>query len=120
MRVLLDHCIPKRFGRLLQEHEVSTTFEMGWASLSNGVLLRKARESFEVFLTVDQNVQFQQNLSALPLAVVILAAPDNRFATLEPYAASVLQVLGEALACEMIRVESPGIVIHLARDEIEV
>ena len=44
----------------------------------------------------------------------------KRFGRLEPYAASVLQVLGEALACEMIRVESPGIVIRLSRDEIEV
>ena len=75
MRVLLDHCVPRRFRRLLVGHEVRTTFEMGWADLSTGALLARARESFGVFVPVDQNLQFQQNLMALPLPVMVLAAP---------------------------------------------
>ena len=47
-------------------HEVSTAYELGWASLKNGALLERAAERFDVFVTVDQNVQFQQNLGKPP------------------------------------------------------
>lgn len=113
MKVLLDHCVPRRFQRLLTGHEVSTAYELGWASLKNGALLKRAAERFEVFVTVDQNVQFQQNLASLPLPVIVLVAPDNRFATLAPYAAKLLEVLGQPLAREMIRIESAQRVVRL-------
>ena len=61
MKVLLDHCVPRRFCALLTGHEVRNTYEMGWAALRNGALLAEARTHFQVFLTVDQNLQFQQN-----------------------------------------------------------
>ena len=113
MRVLLDHCVPRRLRRLLTGHEVRTTFEMGWADLSNGALLAQARESFDVFITVDQNLQFQQNLMALALPVVVLAAPDNRFETLAPYAPILLRVLERPLTRELVRVESPERIVRL-------
>lgn len=113
MRVILDHCVPRRFKRLVAGHEVSTAYELGWASLKNGALLMRARECAEVFVTVDQNLQFQQNLAALPLPVVVLVAPDNRFATLAPYAPKLLEVLSQPLARELIRIESPERVVRL-------
>lgn len=113
MRVLLDHCVPRRFGRLLAGHEVRTTFEMGWATSSNGALLAQARDAFDVFVTVDQNVQFQQNLLLLRLPVVILAAQDNRLATLAPYAPTLLRLLEQPLARELVRIESPERVVRL-------
>ena len=119
MRVLLDHCVPRRFRRLLVGHEVLTTFEMGWADLSNGALLAQARESFDVFVTVDQNVQFQQNLAALPLPVVVLAAPDNRLETLTPYASTLLRVLEQPLARELIRIEGPDRIVRLPARPLE-
>lgn len=81
MRALLDHCVPRRFGRLLTAHEVRTTCELGWASLNNGALLAQAKEQFDVFITVDQNVEFQQNLFALPLpaAHVLARARVGKF-----------------------------------------
>ncbi len=59
-------------------HDVSTVTQQGWTSLSNGALLRQAAETFDVMLTADQNIEFQQNLSTLPVAVVVLAAESNR------------------------------------------
>ena len=113
MRVLLDHCVPRRFKHLVAGHEVRTAYELGWASLKNGALLLRAGGRFEAFGTVDQNLQFQQNLASLPLPVVVLVAPDNRFATLAPYAPKLLEVLSQPLARELIRIESPEHVVRI-------
>lgn len=75
--MLLDECVPKRLRRELPEHEVRTVVEQGWGGIRNGALLRRAVAEFDVFLTVDQNLRFQQNLAALPLPVVLLVAPRN-------------------------------------------
>jgi hypothetical protein len=98
---------------LVTGHEVSTAYELGWASLKNGALLKRAAERFDVFVTVDQNVQFQQNLASLPLPVIVLVAPDNRFATLAPYASKLLELLLQPLARELIRVESTQSVVRV-------
>ena len=113
MKVLLDHCVPRRFGRLLVGHQVRTAFEMGWSGLSNGVLSAQARSQFDAFLTVDQNVQFQQNLATLPLPIAIIVVPDNRFLTLAPYAPTVLAWLGQPLVPELVRIESPMKIVHV-------
>ncbi len=114
MKVLLDHCVPRRFRRLLTGHEVRTAFEMGFAGLSNGALLAQARGKFEAFLTVDQNVQFQQNLATLPLPVGIIVAPDNRYETLIPYAPTVLDWLSRPLVCELVRIEPMGQIVRVS------
>jgi len=67
--------------------------QQGWSSLSNGALLRQAAETFDVMLTADQNIEFQQNLSTLPVAVVVLAAESNRLESLEPLVPAVLDAL---------------------------
>jgi predicted nuclease of predicted toxin-antitoxin system len=97
MRVLLDHCVPRPFGRLLLGHEVRTTRQEGWQNLSNGELLATASESFDVFLTVDQNLASQQNLSNLPMPLIALIAFSNTIDTLTPLAAEVLRLLGQPL-----------------------
>ena len=112
--MLLDHCVPRRFGRLLTGHEVKTTHEMGWSALSNGRLLAQACPRFDAFLTVDQNVQFQQNLATLALPVGIMVAANNRFESLAPYATAVLDWLSRPLTREVVRIESGGQLIHVA------
>ena len=63
MRVLLDEQLPRHLTRELRGHEVSTVQQKGWAGLKNGELLRRAADAgFEVFLTADRNLEFQQNL----------------------------------------------------------
>ena len=113
MKVLLDHCVPRRFRRLLIGHEVATVYEMGWSSLGNGALLAQASQVFGAFVTVDQNVQFQQNLAALPLAVGIIAAADNRLETLAPFAPGVLESLSRPSAREMVRIEDTGEIVRI-------
>ena len=113
MRVLLDHCVPRRFRTLLTGHEVRTAFEVGWSGLTNGALLGRARERFDAFLSVDQNVQFQQNLATLPLPIAILVAPNNRFETLAPYAPTVLAWLSRPLVRELVRIEAPDRIVRV-------
>ncbi|CAN5754435.1 hypothetical protein BH23GEM7_BH23GEM7_24340 [soil metagenome] len=71
MRVLLDDCVPQKRRRELPGHEVRTVVEAGWSGMKNGPLLRLAAEQFDVLLTVDTNVQYQQNLARFPIAVVV-------------------------------------------------
>ncbi len=81
MKVLLDHNLDRRLKRYLPDHEVSTTFEMGWADLLNGELLTIAQEQFEVMLTSDTNIQHQQNLTKYAIAIIVFRAFNNRLAT---------------------------------------
>ena len=93
MRVLLDESLPRPLGRLLVGHAVRTVGQAGWASFKNGVLLRLAASDFDVLITADQNMEFQQNLETLPLAVVVLVAESNRLESLEPLVPQILDAL---------------------------
>lgn len=93
MRVLIDECLPKRLKWDLPEHQVFTVQERGWSSKENGELLQLASGQFEVLITVDQSLKYQQNLSQFNLAVVVLVAPNNRYETLKPLMPKVKQVL---------------------------
>jgi hypothetical protein len=64
MRVLLDECVPRKLRRELPGHEVLTVTERGWSGIKNGELLALAQAEFDVFLTIDQNLKYQQNLKA--------------------------------------------------------
>ena len=66
---------------------------MKWTSLGNGALLKQAAVEFDVLLTADQNIEFQQNLNTLPMAVVVLVAESNRLESLEPLVPALLQTL---------------------------
>lgn len=84
MKLLLDHCVPRRVARLLTAHEVRTADDMGWQRLRNGDLLRQAATQFDALLTMDRNLKHQQNLAALPIAVVVLVAKSNRLSDIVP------------------------------------
>jgi hypothetical protein len=73
MQVLFDQGTPVPLHRYLAPHAVATVFEKGWSTLQNGELLRTAeREGFEVLVTTDQNLKYQQNLKERQLAIVVL------------------------------------------------
>jgi predicted nuclease of predicted toxin-antitoxin system len=94
VRLLLDECIDRRFARELEaEHFVRTVPQMGWATKKNGELLTLAETEFDVFITVDRDLSFQQNLPNFNIAVLILRAPSNRLADLQPLAPSILSML---------------------------
>ncbi|GAB4174255.1 MAG: hypothetical protein Fur006_04040 [Coleofasciculaceae cyanobacterium] len=96
MKLLLDECIDRRFAKEFVGYEVKTVPQMGWAGVKNGQLLALAEAEFDVFITVDRNLSFQQNLPQFNIAVIVLQAPSNRLADLKPLASGVLAVLATA------------------------
>jgi predicted nuclease of predicted toxin-antitoxin system len=103
MRILLDHCVPRRLGTFLTGHELKTARDMGWESLRNGKLLEAAANQFDLLLTVDRNIQHQQNVGKLPLGIIILVARTNKLADLVP----LVPAIQEAIA----RLPSKGLVV---------
>jgi hypothetical protein len=93
MRVLLDECLPRKLKREVQAEVVRTVTEMGWAGTQNGSLLRLAEQEFDIFLTNDQNLEHQQNLKVLDLAVVVLVALSNDIEDLRPLMPAVNEAL---------------------------
>ena len=104
MRILLDESLPRDLRGELTGHVVTTVREAGWSGLTNGELLTRACEAFDVLLTADQNLQHQQNLSALPLAVVVLVASTNKLEDLRPLVPELLKRLGSLAAGTLIRI----------------
>jgi hypothetical protein len=93
MRVLLDACVPNGLRRAITRHDVSTASERGWSALPDGALLDKVAGSFDVFISVDRSLPFQQRLDQRPFAVVILRAKTNRLTDLLPLVPALLDVL---------------------------
>jgi hypothetical protein len=83
VRVFVDECVDWRLSRDIAGHEVTTARQMGWITITNGELLALAATAFDVFVTVDRNLSFQQNLPAFAIAVVVLRARSNRLADLQ-------------------------------------
>ena len=79
---------------------------MGWAGMRNGDLLHRAESSFDVFLTADQNIQYQQNLAGYGIAVVVIAARTNRFDDIQPLIPMIERRLSTVQHGEVIRVEA--------------
>ena len=93
MNVLLDECIDRKLARELIGYDVKTVPQMGWAGIKNGQLLALAESEFDVFITVDRNLSFQQNLPQFNIAVIVLQAPSNRLADLKPLAPNISAIL---------------------------
>ena len=84
MKVFLDECVDWRISREIVGHEVKTARQMAWSTIENGELLALVAKEFEVLVTVDRNLSFQQNLPAFDIAVIVLRAKSNRLADLQP------------------------------------
>ena len=93
MRVLLDECLDRRLAKHIVGHEVMTVPQMGWAGIKNGELLTRAQGQFDVFVTVDRNLFFQQNLPQFNISVMILQTATNRLNDLQPLMPKLLSVL---------------------------
>ncbi len=106
MKVLIDECAPKALKTFLikQGHESMTVQEAGWAGKQNGELLNLAETQFDVLVTVDTNLRYQQNLEGRRIAVVILEYSSNRLEHLRQYFPAC------ALAIDKIK---PGEIVQL-------
>jgi hypothetical protein len=93
MKLLLDECIDRRLAIAFVGCDVKTVPQMGWAGIKNGQLLALAEEEFDIFITVDRNLSFQQNLPQFNIAVVVLQASSNRLADMNPVVPNILAIL---------------------------
>jgi hypothetical protein len=84
VRILLDQGTPVPLRAILAGHEVSTAYELGWSMLSNGELLLAAETRFELFVTTDQNLRYQQNLAGHRLSILVL--PTTNWAQIREHA----------------------------------
>ncbi len=106
MRLLLDECVPQRFRRSLPHHEVRTVPEIGWASTKNGELLRMAESEFDVLVTTDQRLSYQQPVARFAIAVIVLVARRNKIEFLLPLVPELEKVLEDVQPGEVRRVGS--------------
>jgi len=104
MRVLLDECLPRKLGRLLTGHQVTTVPQAGLAGLKNGALLSQTAGRFDVLVTIDQSIPDQQNLRAAGIALVMLAAVSNRLKDLAPLVPQLLATLPNVVAGQLYRI----------------
>lgn len=93
MKLLLDECTPKRLQRDFPGHQVFTVEDAGLKGLKNVDLLRAAAAQFDVLITADRKMPFQQSLATLQLAIVILIAKPNRYPELQLLVPRTLEAL---------------------------
>jgi predicted nuclease of predicted toxin-antitoxin system len=87
MRILVDECAPSALARFLREvgHDCRTVQQTDWSGKQNGELLELAENQFDVLVTIDTNLQYQQNLAHRKIAILLVRAPSNRLPDLERY-----------------------------------
>lgn len=107
MKILLDECVDRRFARELPDLEVFTVPQKGWAGIKNGALMTLAEAEFDIFITVDRNLAYQQHLPKYSIALIVLRATSNRYIDLKPFAGQVLDSLKIARPGEVIVLSLP-------------
>lgn len=96
MKLLLDECVDQRLRTELHDHKVETVAAMGWSNLKDAELLSVAQQEFDVLITADRNLPYQQHLPKFTIAVIILRARTNRLVDLRPLVPSLLATLPTA------------------------
>jgi predicted nuclease of predicted toxin-antitoxin system len=108
MRILIDECIDERFRNSLTDHDCQTARYAGLAGLKNGDLLKAAElAKFDVFVTVDQAIEYQQNLTGRKIAIVIFRTKSNRLHNLLQLVPACLAHI-ESIQGQIVSVEAAG------------
>ena len=102
----MTNASPRALRNDIPGHEVKTVAEVGWAGVMNGELLRRAAAEFDVLITVDRNLEYQQSFAGLSLAVIVIHAPSNDVTVLRPLMPAVVAAIAQ------IR---PGVVTHVGK-----
>jgi len=105
MRILLDECVPWPIHRLLAGHECSTAQQQGWGGIKNGELLQLAEGKFDLFITSDQNLRYQQNLAGRQIAILELST--NKLRRIEAEADLMRAAVTSIKPAEFRRLEIP-------------
>lgn len=106
MRVLLDECVDRKLKKHLAPHVVSTVQDVKWSGIKNGELLTRAEGEFDVFLTVDKNLKYQQNLLKAKIAVVLVMARNNNIRAILPLVPEILKALATLKSGQFVIVGS--------------
>lgn len=107
MKILLDECLPRPLKREFAGYDIATVPEMGWSGTTNGKLLQAAVDAgFTVFITVDQNLTYQQNLKNFPIGILVLSARRNKLADLVLLVPKALDVLPKIQPSEIVKIEA--------------
>jgi hypothetical protein len=107
MRILLDENLPRKLAGHLIGHTCRTVVECGWSGKKNGELLGLADPQFDVLLTLDKNLPYQQNLDTKQIAVLIVRARSNRIQDLLPVIPECLAIIETIKPRQVVRVGSP-------------
>jgi hypothetical protein len=106
VKLLLDECVTRHLKREFSNHEVYTVDEAGFKGLENGDLLKAASGTYDVLVTVDRNLPYQQNIADFDIAVLILIAKRNSYMHLRPLLQRALTALVDMKPGDVVRVES--------------
>ena len=104
MRVLLDEQLPLDLAAALVGHSVDTVAGRGWTGITNGELLRRMEGQYDALVTMDRGIEFQQNLTSATVGVLLLRAPSNRMAHLQPLVSTILDALPALKAGQLHRI----------------
>ncbi len=107
MRILLDECVNAGAKAAFPGHAVKTVPEIGWGGSADGPLLGHAQESFDVFVTIDHNLERQHDLTKLRLGFVIVRVPDNQIGSYRPIFSVMLQAAESVKHGAVVHVHSP-------------
>ena len=105
MKLLLDECVTRHLKREFASHEVHTVEDAGFKGLENGELLKAASGTYDVLITVDKNIPYQQNAANLNIAILILVANGNSYKRLKPLLSKALKALETIRRGDVIRIE---------------
>lgn len=109
MKILLDNCVDLRAKSLFREHEVQHVLELHWDSLSNGKLIAAAvLNGFEIMVTVDKNIRYQQNLSTIALSILELDVIKNRFEKLSQLSAYLPKAIEHTKRFRFVSIKNDG------------
>lgn len=108
MRVILDECLPCRLIRdLTEEHQVTTVPRQGWGGFKDRELIQRIPDEFDVWITMDANLRYQQSLEKMQAGVIILRAKNNRYETVREFVPGILDTLRTISDGQVIELSVP-------------
>ena len=108
MRILIDECVDPRVRLLFRDHEAVTVHDRGWDTLEDGPLLALAQKEFDVLLTIDSGMEFQQNIPKFQIGLVVVHVPKNQLAHFMFVESELLVAVEKVRPGEVIHVRSAG------------
>jgi len=103
MRIILDENIPRPLAEWISVHEVTTVQKEGWLGIANGELIRRIDGQFDLFITADKNLRYQQNQNLQERSIAIMELPTNRLSELLAIKQSILDAISRAQPADYIQ-----------------